>query len=42
MKGAILDSGGPSTSGRFAGPEHVVDTPEAMIGAFVQTVDGDR
>ena len=42
MKGAILDSGGPSTSGRFAGPEHVVDTPEAMIGAFVETVDGER
>ena len=41
-KGAIPDSDGPSTNGRFAGPEHVVDTPEAMIGAFVETVDGER
>jgi hypothetical protein len=30
------------TKGRFPGPKHVVDTPEAMIGAFVQTVDGER
>ena len=41
-KGAIPDSDGPSTNGHFAGPEHVVDTPEAMIGAFVETVDGER
>ena len=42
MGGAIPDSGGPSTKGRCPGPEHVVDTPEVMIGAFVEAVDGER
>ena len=42
MRGAIPDSDGPSTNGRFAGPEQVVDTSEAMIGAFVQAVDSVR
>ena len=42
MRGAIPDSGGPSMNGRFAGSEHVVDMPEAMIGAFVEVVDGER
>ena len=40
--GAVPDSHGSSTNERFAGPEHVVDTPEAMIGAFVEAGDGER
>ena len=41
-RGAIPDSGGPSTNGRFPGPRHAVDTPEEMIDALVEAVDGDR
>ena len=42
MGGAIPDSEGPLTKGRFPRPKHVVDTLEEMIGAFVQAVDGER
>ena len=26
--------------GRFPGPEHVIDAPDGLIGAFVDAVDG--
>ena len=42
MRGAIQGSDFQLTNGRFAGPEHVVDTPEEMIGVFVQVVGGER
>jgi len=42
MRGAIPDSDGPLANGRFAGPKHVVDTLEEMLGTFVQAVDGER